>query len=94
MKSIIYKNPVISAILLNFFTMFLSIIIIKKGLISYFIIMIMIFNGILNGKILNNGTDMNNNKKIFIIISVVIMICVLVSYVFNRILMLRFHGSL
>lgn len=93
MKSIIYKNPVISAILINFFTMFLNIIIIKKGLISY-VMMIMIFNGILNGKILNNGTDMNNNKKILIIVSVVIMICVLVSYVFHRILMLRVDSTL
>jgi len=78
MKSIIYKNPVISGILLNLSAMFLSIYGIKYS-ITPLIIMIMPV-GILNRKIIDNGTDMNNKKKALIIVSFVVMLVVYFLY--------------
>ena len=78
MKSIIYKNPLISGILLNLSAMFLSIYGIKYS-ITPLIIMIMPV-GILNRKIIDNGTDMNNKKKALIIVSFVVMLVVYFLY--------------
>ena len=78
MKSIIYKNPVISGILLNLSAMFLSIYGIKYS-ITPLIIMIMPV-GILNRKIIDNGTDMNNKKKALIIVSFVVMLVIYFLY--------------
>ena len=61
MKLIIYKKPVISGIILNLAAMFLSVYAIKYR-IPYLIIA-MIPVGILNRKIIDNGTDINNKKK-------------------------------
>ena len=78
MKTIIYKNPVLSGILLNLSAMFLSIYAIKYS-ITLLIIMIMPV-GILNRKIIDNGTDMNNKKKALIIVSFVVMLVVYFLY--------------
>jgi hypothetical protein len=78
MKTIIYKNPVLSGILLNLSAMFLSIYAIKYS-ITLLIIMIMPV-GILNRKIIDNGTDMNNKKKALIIVSFVVMLVIYFLY--------------
>lgn len=78
MKSIIYKNPVISAIIINLAAMFLSVYAITYR-ISYLIIAI-IPVGILNRKIIDNGIDMNNKKKALILVSFTIMIVVFFLY--------------
>ena len=78
MKTIIYKNPVLSGILLNLSAMFLSIYGIKYS-ITPLIIMIMPV-GILNRKIIDNGTDMNNKKKALIIVSFVVMLVIYFLY--------------
>ncbi len=78
MKSIIYKNPVISAILLNISAMFLSISAIKYNITP--LIMMIILVGILNRKIIDNGTHMNNKKKILILVSFGVMIGVFLIY--------------
>ena len=78
MKSIIYKNPVISAIILNLVAMFLSVYAITYR-IPYLIIAI-IPVGILNRKIIDNGKDMNNKKKALILVSFTIMIVVFFFY--------------
>lgn len=78
MKSIIYKNPVISGILLNISAMFLGIYAIKYDITS--LIMMMVPVGILNRKIIDNGTDMSNSKKMYILISFGVMIGVFLIY--------------
>ncbi|MBU3137611.1 hypothetical protein KPL39_15205 [Clostridium gasigenes] len=85
MKSIIYKNPVISAILLNLFSLFLCLYIYIHSFFG-FILTIMPLNGFLNGKIIVNGTDMNNKKKILIIVSLLIMIGIILFSIYNMIL--------
>ncbi len=78
MKSIIYKNPVITGILLNLSTIFLSIYAIKYSIQPLMLIPILV--GILNRKIIDNGTDMNNKKKVLILLSFGIMISVILIY--------------
>ena len=78
MKSIIYKRPVISGIILNLVAMFLSVYVIKYR-ISYLIIAI-IPVGILNRKIIDNGIDMNNKKRALILVSFTIMIAAFFLY--------------
>lgn len=78
MKSIIYKNPVISGIIINLGAMFVSVYTIKYR-ISYLIIAI-IPVGIVNRKIIDNGVDMNIKKKVLILVSFTIMIVVYFLY--------------
>lgn len=87
MKSIIYKNPVISAILLNLFFLFLCLYI-YTYIHSFFgfILTIMPLNVFLNGKIIVNGTDMNNKKKIIIIVSLLVMIGIILFSIYNMII--------
>jgi hypothetical protein len=85
MKTIIYKNPIISAMMLNLFTLFLGIYIYINNS-SYFIFPVMMFTGLLNGKILNHGTDMNNKKKILIIGSLIVMSGTFVFYIYNTLI--------
>lgn len=82
MKSIIYKNPVISAILFNLFTLLLSIYMYKHDFTT-FIIMIMILNGILGGKIMKSTTNISNKKKVFIIVSCLVMTGVFMFCIYN-----------
>ncbi|MBB6624150.1 hypothetical protein H7E67_11985 [Clostridium gasigenes] len=83
MKSIIYNNPVISAILLNLFSLFLCLYIYS---FFGFILTIMPLTGFLNGKIIVNGTDMNNKKKILIIVSLLMMIGIILFSIYNMII--------
>jgi hypothetical protein len=78
MKSIIYKNPVISGIMINVSAMFLSIYAIKYSITPLIIAIIPV--GILNRKIIDNGIDMNNKKKALIIVSFVVMLVVFFLY--------------
>ncbi|WP_236895438.1 hypothetical protein [Clostridium beijerinckii] len=78
MKSIIYKNPVISGIIINLVAMFVSVYATKYR-ISYLIIAI-IPVGIVNRKIIDNGIDMNIKKKVLILVSFTIMIVVFILY--------------
>lgn len=78
MKSIIYKNPVISGILLNISAIFLSIYAIKYNITPLIILIIPV--GIFNRKIIDNGADMNNKKKILILVSFGVMIGVFLLY--------------
>lgn len=87
MKSIIYNNPVISAILLNLFSLFLCLYTyIYIHSFFGFILTIMPLTGFLNGKIIVNGTDMNNKKKILIIVSLLVMICIILFSIYNMII--------
>lgn len=85
MKLIIYKKPVISAILFNLFTL---CIVIYMYIYNYtpFVFFVMTFNGILNGKILINGENMNNKKRIVIIGSLLVMVLFSYFYVYNNII--------
>ncbi|WP_297421046.1 hypothetical protein [Clostridium sp.] len=78
MKLIFYKNPVISGILLNLFTMFLSIYAIKYNITP--LILMIGFVGVLNRKIIDSGINMNSRKKTLIIVSFIVMSSVFFIY--------------
>ena len=65
MKTIIYKKPLISAMVLNLVTLFLGIYIYINNS-SYFIFPVMMFTGLLNGKILNDATVMSGTFVFYI----------------------------
>jgi len=78
MKSIFYENPVISGILINLSAMFLSIYAIKYSVTPFTIMLVLV--GSLNRKIIDDGTDMNNKKKILIVVSFVGMLGIILFY--------------
>ena len=69
---IIYKNPVISAIIINIISLIMCIylIIVRK---TEFMIFLVLVGGI-NRRIIDNGNDIDKKKKIIIYISFFLMI--------------------
>jgi len=78
LKSIIYKNPVKSGIILNLFSMCLSIYAIKYSVSLLSIAIVSV--GILNRKIIDNGVCLDKKKKMIIMVSFIIMISVFFIY--------------
>jgi hypothetical protein len=78
MKSLIYKNPLLSAIIINSITLFICIYSIFKT--SIFFMPIMVFVGIINRKIIDNGKGLNRKKKILIHTSFFLMLIVFLAY--------------
>ena len=78
MKSIIYKNPVISAITINIVTLIIVIygISIKQPLFTT----LLFFVGIINRHILDNGQNVNKQKKSIVTISVIILVFIILAY--------------
>ena len=58
--------------------MFLSIYAIKYNVTSFTIMLVLV--GSLNRKIIDDGTDMNNKKKILIVVSFVGMLGIILFY--------------
>lgn len=79
MKAIIYKNPVIAAIFINFISSILFIYTIKERRITF--IMPLVIVGIVNRQILDNGSNINRKKKIIIYISFFLML--VIGLIFN-----------
>ena len=71
--------------LFNLFTLFLNIYIFKFNY-TYLNIYIMILVGMLNGKVLMNGENMNNKKRMLIIGSLLVMILLSVLYVYTAVI--------
>lgn len=67
MKLKIYKNPVISAVLLNLISMIFIMCIIKSGFIILILMVIPVSTA--NRKIIDNGINMNRKKKAVILVS-------------------------
>ncbi|MDU5108645.1 hypothetical protein [Clostridium sp.] len=78
MKSIIYKNPVISAIIINIVTLVILIYSINSGGIWGAIIPV--FTGIGNRRIIDNGQNVDKQKKKIILFSFILMLLVFLTY--------------
>ncbi|GFZ31637.1 hypothetical protein CSC2_21630 [Clostridium zeae] len=80
MKSILYKNPLISTITINILTMILYIYFINQRITSlYFTIAI---PGIIVGRIRQNGYNLDSKKRLLIFLSFATSICVITIYGF------------
>lgn len=71
---IIYKNPVISAIIINIISLITCIYSIIVG--EPVFIMLLVLVGVLNRRIIDNGKTINKKKKIIICISFFLMIII------------------
>lgn len=75
---IIYENPVISALVINLVSLLISIYAIKNNHMEIAMFLTMI--GIVNGKILQHGTNLNKLKKAVIFLSVFTMLGIFSGY--------------
>ena len=78
MKSIMYRNPVISAIFINLITMILFINSINQDNLSFMFTLML--TGILNKNIINNGINLNKQRKEVIYLSFFISIAIFFIY--------------
>jgi len=78
MKSIMYRNPVISAIFINLITMILLINSINQENLSFMFTLML--TGILNRNIIDNGINLNKQRKEVIYLSFFISIAIFFIY--------------
>lgn len=78
MKSILYRNPVTSAIAINFMTMILFIYSINQRITALTISLMV--TGVVNRRILDNGINLNKQKKTIIFLSFFISIGIAMLY--------------
>jgi len=83
MKSIIYKNPVISAVVLNIITLIVFIYAINEK--GYAFTMIIIAIAIVNTRIVDNGKNINKMRKAIIYMSFILMSIIYISYAMHKI---------
>jgi len=83
MKSIIYKNPVISAVALNIITLIVFIYAINEK--GYAFTMIIIAIAIVNTRIVDNGKNINKMRKAIIYMSFILMSIIYISYAMHKI---------
>lgn len=79
MKVIIYKNPIISAVVVNILSLIMYIYLIKEGNIVF--IMFLVLTGVVNRQIIDNGKNLNKKKRTIIYISFFLMIAIGLTYV-------------
>lgn len=72
MKGILYKNPVVSAIIINIVSLITYIYLIKNENFIFTVFLILI--GVINRKIIENGININKQKKTIIYISFFLML--------------------
>ena len=74
MKAVIYKNLVISAVIINILSLIMCIYstIERKTIFM----MLLVFIGVVNRRIIDNGNNLNKKKKIIIYISFFLMITI------------------
>lgn len=82
MKSIIYRNPVISAIIINIVTLILFIYSIREG--EYGLVIGLMFVGVANRRIIDNGEKVNKKKRAIIFISFFLMVIIYLAYSIYR----------
>lgn len=78
MKGILYKNPVVSAIIINTASLITYIYLIKDRNFIFTVFLILI--GVLNRKIIENGININKQKKTIIYISFFLMLALGLIY--------------
>lgn len=80
-KLLLYRNPVISALIINIASLILSIYSIFYD--EYWLMAWLPFVGILNRKIIDNGKNINKQKKNLILVCFVFMIICFLVYSFH-----------
>lgn len=80
-KSLLYRNPVTSALIINTITLILAIY--SVFYLQYWLIAWLPLAGILNRKIIDNGENINKQKKNFILVSFVFMLVCFLVYSFH-----------
>lgn len=78
MKGILYKNPVVSAIIINIASLITYIYLIKDRNFIFTVFLILI--GVINRKIIENGININKQKKTIIYISFFLMLALGLIY--------------
>lgn len=78
MKGILYKNPVVSAIIINIASLTTYIYLIKDRNFIFTVFLILI--GVINRKIIENGININKQKKTIIYISFFLMLALGLIY--------------
>lgn len=82
MKSIIYRNPVISAILINIATLVLVIYSINES--KLWLLAASMSVGVVNRRIIDNGEKVDKRKKMIIFASVFLMVFIYLGYSIYR----------
>lgn len=82
MKSIIYRNPVTSAVIINIVTLILFIYSIRER--EYGLVIGLMIVGIVNRRILDNGEKLDRKKRSIIFISFFLMIIIYLAYSIYR----------
>jgi len=78
MKVIIYKNPVMSAVILNIISLIIVIFSISEK--AYVLQVLVILVGLANRKIIDNGENIDKQKKVTIYVSFFLMLSIFISY--------------
>ena len=78
MKEILYKNPVVSCIIINIVSLITYIYLIKDRNFIFTVFLILI--GVINRKIIENGININKQKKTIIYISFFLMLALGLIY--------------
>ncbi len=78
MMSIIYKNPVVSAVAINIVTLILLIYSVSERISLFF--MLPMLTGVLNRRIVDNGHNIDRRKKIIIFSSFVLILLIYLAY--------------
>lgn len=78
MKVIIYKNPVMSAVILNIISLIIVIFSISEK--AYALQVLVILVGLANRKIIDNGENIDKQKKIVIYVSFFLILSIFISY--------------
>ena len=78
MKVIIYKNPVMLAVILNIISLIIVIFSISKKV--YVLQVLVILVGLANRMIIDNGENIDKQKKIIIYVSFFLMLSIYISY--------------
>lgn len=79
MKSLLFRNPVISAIAINFMAMILFMYSINQRITPLTISLLL--TGVVNRRIIDNGINLNKQKKTIISLSFFITIGIIMIYV-------------
>ena len=80
MKVIIYKNPVISGLVVNMLCLIMFIYLIKQGNIMF--MMFLVLTGSVNRQIIDNSNNINKKKKTIIYMSFFLMLAIGLVYGF------------
>lgn len=78
MKSLIYKNPLISGITINTIALIIYLYSIVNSVI--WVMPLMVLVGIANRRIIDNGQGINRKKKAIILISFFLMLITILTY--------------